>query len=192
MTAAATAPIELIAAGLPVAPILAEIAANPGEWSRHTLRQDYPGSAHADTRAIFLRWAPEWTPESIFDSTDSVDYPAASVFAETMRIVGRCALLAGATEIGRVMLVGLRPGGVVTPHTDEGRYADHFDRFHLAVQSDWSSVLWVGKEWAMALPGELFWFDHKLKHHASNDSDAERIHLIMDFVTPYRSRRKGA
>ena len=32
--------------------------------------------------------------------------------------------------------------------------------------------------------GELWWFDNKKPHEASNESDADRIHVIFDLLPP--------
>ena len=72
---------------------------------------------------------------------------------------------------------------VVTPHIDEGTYADHYARFHVAVTGNEQATLTAGPNTQHFAPGEAWWFDHKVRHSARNDSDTDRIHIIIDAVT---------
>lgn len=169
-----------------------EIRRNWYLWDEITHRQDYPGSAHTDTKAIYLRWAAEWTPACIFDSLSAEWCDAAHSLGETMSLVRYLLDAIGATEFGRVMLVSLKPGGRITPHWDAGLYADHFDRFHVALQSDAGNAFTVDDASVHMADGEAWWFNHQLEHTVRNESQRERVHLIIDCVAPgFRAMRKG-
>ncbi len=171
-------------------PLIAE--GNHALFDECTHRQDFPGSPHHDTKAIFLRWAPHWTPESIFDSTESIDYPGAKQLPAHYALAYRICHMIGATEWGRVMVVKMKPGGRIDQHWDGGAYAHHFDRFHLCLQGDEGNRFTCDGATVAMLPGELWWFNHQLPHSAHNDSPNERIHLIIDAqVQQYRARRLG-
>jgi membrane peptidoglycan carboxypeptidase len=49
--------------GLNVEPLLQQLAAHPELWDEITVRQAYPGSAHADTQCIFVRGPLGFTPD---------------------------------------------------------------------------------------------------------------------------------
>ena len=36
-------------------------------------------------------------------------------------------------DMGRLLIVNLKPSGHVTKHNDQGTYADHYSRFHLVL-----------------------------------------------------------
>src|ERR1700677_3319266 len=74
-------------------------------WTDHVQRQRYPGSAHHDTQSIYLRWAPEWTAESIFNTTDAVDYPASRECLRTLTLVAHIVDHLRTKDIGRIMAV---------------------------------------------------------------------------------------
>jgi hypothetical protein len=93
-------------------------------------------------------------------------------------------------ELGRVLIVKLKSGGVVTPHIDEGTYADHYARFHVAVTGTDKATLTAGPNTQHFAPGEAWWFDHKVTHSARNDGDTDRIHIIIDAVTARFPMRK--
>lgn len=157
-----------------------EIHRNAYLWDEVTHRQDYPGSAHRDTRAIYLRWAKEWAPECIFESLSAEWCDAASILTKTMGMVRSVLAEIRATQLGRVMLASLKPGGIINPHCDEGAYARHFNRYHVPLDSDPGNVFAVGDELVAMQVGELWTFRHDLRHSVQNGSQRERVHLIVD------------
>lgn len=166
-----------IVSGLNVAPMLAAI--EPAMWDAITARQDHAGSAHRDTRAIFLRGPAD--VHDIHDGIESSPYPG----ADSLRMRKAFEDLIEAiplelVELGRVMVVGLKPGGHVDRHTDEGAYAARFSRFHVALQSDAGNTFECDGESVHMRPGECWWFDHRRPHEVRNASALERIHLIVD------------
>lgn len=181
---------QLIARGVDVRPALAGLAARPELWRIFTGRQDTPGSAHHDTECIVLRGPATITMEAVFNDLNAhwLDYdgilPALSeVLALTIAAVGK---LGDVEQLGRVMVVNLKPGGRIDPHADEGAYAEHYERFHLALASEPGNWFYCGDEAVYMKPGELWKFDHHTEHQVANLSDQGRIHIIID------ARRKPA
>jgi len=180
-----TARFERVATGLDVEPIRARLEAMPHLWDEITARQEYTGSAHKDTQCIYPRGPYKFTPYYYMFDKGAYDYPVMDTLADVLVPVLR-PLLAGVLkveELGRVLIVKLKPGGVVTPHIDEGTYADHYARFHVAVTGTEHATLTAGADIQHFAPGEAWWFDHKVTHSARNDSDSDRIHIIIDAVT---------
>lgn len=173
--------------GLDVRPILKALEAKPYLWDQITARQTTPGSPHVDTRAIFLRWAADGSVHAAFNDIEAIDYPAFNELEEARELVGLTIKEAKATQLARVLIASLKPGGRITPHADEGLYADTYERFHMVLQSDFGNRFHVGGpkiyETAEMQAGELWWFNHKRTHWVENNSNRERIHLIMDMVS---------
>lgn len=165
-----------------LAPAIAELDANKPLWSLHRERQSFPGSAHHDTEVIFLRGPEHFTKESYF-SIPSFDFedeiqalPLLWDLACTM-----FKILQG-KELGRVLIVRLKPLGEIDEHQDQGDYADYFQRAHLCLTADAHDYLACGDESIAMLPGELWWFNHHLTHFGENFStDLSRIHMILDY-----------
>lgn len=86
-----------------------------------------------------------------------------------------------AESIGRVMIVGLKPGGRIVPHRDEGLYAETYSRAHFCLYALPGNLFYCGFDCVAMLPGELWWFNHRQTHSVVNNSDNERIHLILDY-----------
>ena len=170
---------------LDVQPLVAQLEANPGLWNRIAIRQSYPGSAHAQTKCIFIRGPLGFTPQLYFNDLGSVDYQFEQVTLHTaMPLVEYVCAMLGVTELGRVLIVKLEAGGSVTPHIDEGLYADHFSRLHIVLTTNEMCLNITGGHPAHWKTGSVWWFNHKLEHSASNDGATDRIHLIVDVVMP--------
>jgi hypothetical protein len=187
--------LKKIASGVDISSLADAIESRPYLFSAIKARQETPGSAHGDTESIFLRWAESQTLEAVFNEIPAIDYPALEQLPEVRPILARIVDLLGTSAIGRILIVKLRPGGFITPHIDEGAYADHYERFHLVLESGIGNAFFVEfepdhSEVAYMKPGELWWFDHKRKHWVINDSQVSRIHLIIDAVVPrFRKER---
>lgn len=170
-----------IVRGIDPAPALRELEEKPELWDLITVRQEYEGSAHRDSKTVILR-GPK-TIEHILDNLDSVDYELMQELPCVFDLLCRAARMVQARDIGRVMAVKLREGGAVTPHTDEGRYARYFARFHLVLSSSPDCWFFAGGEKINMAPGELWWFNHQVEHEVRNGGP-DRIHLIMDATAP--------
>lgn len=183
---------RLVASGIEVGPLLERLRGDPDLWLAEHGRQNYAGSAHRESQAIVLRWCKEKTVQAAFTEIEAVDCPAAEKLMPQAGAAFDAALDAvGEVEYpGRAMITRLKPWGRVYPHSDEGAYAEHYDRFHLCLAADEGSVFRVGAESFTAKPGELWWFNHKREHSVENNGKADRVHLIIDAVAPaYRALR---
>lgn len=174
---------ERIATGMEVEPLLAVIASRPYVWDEITIRQHYPGSAHHDTDAIFLRGPYAFTAIEYMWKADAYDYPTMDEFMPAIGNLLRPVLKQlGVTELGYVLIVRLKAGGEIDEHIDQGYYAEHYERFHLVLKSEPGNEFTVEGETVHMGPGEVWWFNHQRPHSVVNKSAHERIHVIFDAV----------
>lgn len=156
---------------------LRELSGSP-LWDALTFRQDYPGSAHKDTKTIVLR-GPEVISLAAQESLDSKDYGLS--LPATRKLVSSATALTPLTELGRIFVVSLRAGGHITRHADEGAYAAHFSRMHVSLQSDEGNDFECDGEHVHMRPGSVWSFNHRREHEVWNRSSRERIHIIIDY-----------
>jgi hypothetical protein len=168
-----------------VGPMLDALDARPELWDEITVRQEAPGSPHHDTKCIWLRGPREITLDSVFNDLRSVDYLSMGELAQAVYpLVAPILRQLGSTNLGRVMIVALQPGGYIDPHEDQGKYAKSFSRFHLVLTSDQGNSFTCDGETVHMEPGELWWFNHRGEHQVRNDSATPRIHIIFDAMVP--------
>jgi hypothetical protein len=162
--------------------LLRMIEAQPELWREITMRQEYAGSAHAQTETIFLR-APARL-DDILNELNCIDMPAIEKLSPALfGIINPIVDHLRIRELGRAMIVKLKAGGRITPHTDQGGYARYYARFHYALTSTPDCRFTVGNETVHMAPGELWWFNHQVEHRVENDGP-DRVHLIVDAIAP--------
>lgn len=181
-----------LARELEVLPLLAQLEKHPRIWREITARQTTPGSPHADTDCVILRWSARQSVDAAFNDLESVDYPTLGKLPAARPLIAEVVKQSEGHELGRALIARLKPGGFIDPHTDEGAYADHFERFHVVLQADEGNLFRAGSESARMRTGELWWFNHKLEHEVFNASDRSRLHLIVDVVAPAYRRERDA
>lgn len=176
---------KLLADGFVTAPLVEDIYSNWHLFSLNTVRQTYPGTNHPNSESIYLRWGTQQTLEAALCEIEAVDYEPMKMFPYARGLIKATMDLVGGKELGRVMIVNLKPGGMITPHFDGGAYADYYTRYHLVLKSEEGNMFFVGEqgrcgEFVHMMPGELWWFNHKEFHWVNNLSNDDRLHLIMD------------
>lgn len=170
--------------GLNPEPLLRLIDQHPDLWRQITLRQAYPGSAHTDTETIYLVGPEEFTADSYFNDIGAMPYPAFETLGrEAHALIDPVLEKVGQKLMGRILIVKLKPGGHVKQHVDEGKYADHYSRFHIVLSTNAGCVNTTGGEAVHWPAGTAWWFDHKQPHTADNGGDTDRVHIIFDAVT---------
>lgn len=174
-----------LASGLDVQPLLNKLVAVPELWNISTLRQDYPGSAHHDTKAIMVRGPKPNTLPIMFNDIEAVSVSSSDVLQpEVGELVDAVlAHIPQAGKLGRVMLVNLKAGGSVDRHEDQGRYAETYTRFHVPLVSEIGNEFLCGEQTQNMNVGELWWFNHRIPHEVHNKSLSDRIHLIVDVIS---------
>lgn len=86
----------------------------------------------------------------------------------------------GATRLGRCMINRLKSGGRIYPHADSKWHAEYWDRYHIVLQSTPGNTFRCGDEQVWMREGEIWWFQNAIEHEVVNNSDNDRIHLIVD------------
>ncbi len=169
-------------------PLLAELHASPELWQVDTSRQRKV-RCQRNTENIFLRVAKKPLPRGAKNANDVHEsrlFWMADGFPAILNFCERIAASVGG-QLGRATLVALLPGTRVYPHVDTGAYYRIRDRYHLVLESRGGSPLTAGDETVLMREGELWVFNNKVRHSASNPSDQPRIHLIFD-VLPMAGR----
>lgn len=167
--------------GMDPGPALAELEEQAHLWELIQIRQEYEGSAHKDTECIVLR-GPTHT-DDLFNNLEASDFPYVAQLPHVLAYLRPILEHLKAREIGRVMLVRLKAGGHITPHTDEGAYARYYARFHAPLITNVGCLFNCGDDVVHMPAGTLWWFNHQVEHSVDNRG-AARIHLILDVAAP--------
>lgn len=152
-------------------------------------RQNFPGSPHHDTRCIVLRGPSDAGPQNWQEDVPHFDMPVLDGWPTARQVIEAISeshsKRAGAAPIfGKIMVVGLKVGGIVDWHVDEGPYAECHDRFHLPLIYSPGARIYSGADGAILPPGQLTWINNRIPHSAVNMGPVERVHMIVDIRKP--------
>lgn len=180
---------QLLKSGLDVQPLLGAIEKYNYLWNEVKLRQEFKDSPHKNTKAIYIRWCKDLDLISAFNDLEGVDYPARELLAEVNPLIDEVMTESKASKLGRVMITKLNANSSIAAHPDEGVVAESYERFHIPLFSDSGNKFFAGNpkgkfEEVEMKPGELWVFNNKEVHWFNNQSNKERLHLIVDAVAP--------
>lgn len=178
---------RLVDSNIDVSPYLDEIESKWDLWDSDTSRQERV-SKQRETKAITLRsHSTTAADDSRFRAARPIGYRGKpSEMSMQLPVISGWVddLVAQRNgRMGRAVMTMLRPAGVIYPHTDDGVYWLLRDRFHLVVKSPAGSHFKAGGEEVRMQEGELWWFDPTVEHEAFNESDDDRIHIIVDVMS---------
>ena len=174
-------PIRKIFTGVNVEPLRVALAAHPELWDQRTERTAPEGSPHHGLSDIWARFADTKTMQAD-DSHDSVWYAPADVLPVREIVFPLMALVWG-ERLGGVLITRIKPGQVCKPHTDPGWHARYYDKFAVQIEAAPEQAFHFEGTSLVTEPGDVFWFDNSYTHWVTNDSQRDRITMIVCIKT---------
>lgn len=109
----------------------------------------------------------------------SVWYP---VIDKIPRVKALCEWLMDTLEghrLGGVLITKVPAHKQVYPHADVGWHAGYYKKVGMQLAGNEDQAFCFDDGELSAMPGECYWFDNHVKHAVRNDSDEDRITLIV-------------
>lgn len=177
------ASIELLPLRYDVAQAAKELD-RPDIWNLYRHRLDRYGSPHTDVSDIWCRFNPI---ENLGDDAaaffngphESSWYPVMSKLPAVRDLTYRLFADVQGGQLGGVLITKIPPGGEVKPHTDAGWHASRYQKFAIQIKGNKDQAFCFEDCEVSAGPGECYTFDNSRLHWVRNDSDSERITLIV-------------
>lgn len=168
--------------GFNIIPIVAAIQRNPQLWNQYTSRTEHPDSPHRGLDDIWLRYNDyanfDGDREKFNAEHDSVWYPSADLIP-VKKICLQLMAIVGGERLGGVLITRIPPGGKCLPHVDDGWHAKYYEKFAIQLCGDLKQSFNFENESFSAVAGDAYWFDNSFLHWVDNDSDQERMTLII-------------
>ena len=150
-------------------------------WDLYKARtQQY---VHADISDIWVRYNSIDNfrdLESFNDQHESVWYPVAYEIPALRFLVNDVLANLPPVELGGVLITKIRPGGCVQPHSDRGWHAEYYrDKYAVQIKGNAQQAFCFDNISLSAEPGQVYWFDNQQVHWVTNNSDEDRITMII-------------
>lgn len=153
-------------------------------WDLHTDRTARYGTPHEDVSDIWLRFRDlsEMGEDKVafFNGPHaSTWYPCAKELPAVVELAGKVFRDVGGKELGGVLITRIPPGGEVKPHIDGGWHAGYYEKFAVQIKGNERQAFCFEGVELSATPGQCYSFDNSKLHWVVNDSEHERMTLIV-------------
>lgn len=164
-----------------------QLAAHPELWNEIPLRTEAEWSPHRESDDIWVRYNPK---DQIMDSKGNASfdgiagphepnwYACAEKIPAIKDICEKVRDKAGRKLMG-VYVTRVPPGKQIYPHVDWGWHAENTDKFCVQIKGDQKQSFCFEGEELRANDGDLYWFFNQKSHWVLNESERERITLII-------------
>lgn len=182
-----------VAEGVNVKPLLNALYRKPDLWKADDFLRRFPQGPFGETDTVYLRFQDHVacdTEEEVelykqnrlagYDLHECPWRPEINELPEARAHIMALMSATNATRLGRCMINRIVPGGRIFPHADSKWHAEYWDRYHIVLQSRPGNTFRCGDETTWLREGEVWWFQNAIEHEVLNNSDADRIHLVID------------
>jgi len=153
------------------------LLSNPNIWNDIPLRTQDPSSPHYGISDIWVRYALDWSVAQVPHTSDwypIIDhYPLIKTYCFALQRLMRKRYLGG-------ILITKIPAGVeCRGHIDTGWHAAHYEKYALQITSAPGQYFWVESTKLETQPNQIYTFDNSKLHGVKNNTDYDRITLIV-------------
>jgi hypothetical protein len=169
-------PIRLIGKGINVEGLQYALSVNPQLWDEFNDRTRSEKSPHYGLNDIWARFAAPW--DDATKPHSSVWYPSADLL-NLKPFIYEVMNKLNVDQLGGVLITRIPAGVMCKPHTDPGWHARYYEKFALQIKANDKQRFCFKEAELVTEPGDLFWFDNSKLHWVVNDSEEERITMII-------------
>jgi hypothetical protein len=176
----------LVCSHLDVLPLQKELLNHYEEFDRINLRR-LGNSPHKEMTDIWVRYnAIENYNSDILNSTsnfndehDSVWYPVVEKIPSVKKVVFDLMAAVDGERLGGIFITKLPAGGQIAKHTDSSWHAEYYDKFYVPVLNKKGSMFCFDDGNINPDLGDAWWFDNSKTHWVENNTDSDRIAMIV-------------
>lgn len=167
----------------------AEIENNPDLWDENSLRRTAPNTPHSGMSDIWVRYnniTPYLERKDLTGFNDPhipVWYSAFNKLPSLKPIIFDLMAKVEGEMLGGVLITRIPPGQRIAPHTDSSWHVDYFDKYYISLKSAEGAEFCCDHndlvERLNPKVGDCWLFDNHKNHWVENNSDQDRITLIV-------------
>lgn len=149
-----------------------------GEYNQRAIE----GSPHAEMTDIWVRYK---NPKECIESGDFSSFGLKHE-SEWLKEVPEVRAISSAlmgflygNSLGGILITKLPPGGKIKPHVDHGWHAGYYDKYFVSVKNESGAEFNFDNASIEPEEGEVYAFRNDVNHWVTNDSDSDRIAMII-------------
>lgn len=162
-----------------------ELLNNLDEFDKYDFRRTFPNSPHAEMNDIWVRYndinpfLAKGSLEGFEAEHDSIWYPVIEKLPAVKKVVFDLMSKVEGERLGGVLITKLPPGGHIARHTDAGWHAQYYDKFFVPILNEEGAIFGFDDGDIHPKLGEAWWFDNSNPHWVTNNSNCDRIAMIV-------------
>jgi len=177
--------MQLLLKGVDVSGLVQELHKKPFLWNQQKARLEQ--YAHNGLDDIWVRYNDfsnyNGDLAEFNNEHEAVWYPAYSALPQIKDIVFDVMRLVEGERLGGVLITRIPAGCTCQPHVDGGWHAEHFDKFALQIAAAEGQAFHFEEGSLETETGDLYWFNNQETHWVTNESDEDRITMIICIET---------
>lgn len=174
-------PIRLLLSNLPVQQLHAQLLEHPELWDEHKARTEQ--YAHSNIQDIWLRYNDiknfDGDLAKFNEEHESVWYPAFDKLPAAADLIFNTMRFVYGERLGGVLITKVPAKGSVKPHIDLGWHARKYQKFAIQISANDEQAFCFYDMALVTAPGDVYTFDNHQLHWVENDSDEDRITMIV-------------
>ena len=150
------------------------------EWFDDNSRQIAQPSVHKETNSFFLaEFDADWIPNTEYKTDFRYkDYP---IWEFVQPIINDLENFYNG-KIGKVVFPKLKAGQKIYKHKDTTDYLNIIHRIHIPIITNKDIMFYIDDGVLNMFEGECWEINNMKSHEVINDSDEDRIHLMIDII----------
>ena len=156
------------------------------EWNRDTVvrnSKEKVGNTNLDTRALMLKYKSTAAVGPGFVDYEKNDVETLNKLKPFLDVIISDAKNFYGYEnlkLTSILFTELRRGGIIPEHSDTGKMLTTHHRIHIPLVSDPSVKFTLDHKDYYLEPGHGYEINNQLTHEVRNESNIDRIHMIID------------
>ena len=149
-------------------------------WTENVSRQ-LAFSEHKETLSIFVLWTGfqhNYFNPRLQTKHPALYHPFEFMLKDTLEFLRN--FYNGV--IFKILIVKLKAFSVIPPHPDSGFSLELTHRIHIPIITNENVSFTVGNSTIIMMPGQLYEINNLTDHSVCNNSNQDRIHLIIDII----------
>ena len=153
-------------------------------WDENTSRNR--GKTHEEVKVIAIKWIPEVLKQKEIKEIDNnkIYYDLNfKLIEDELKLIYKNSY--GEGFLHKILLAKMPPNWNIRKHRDSGLSLMAVHRTHIPITTNKSIKFMVGNEVKNLKEGEVWEINNADTHAVNNESDKDRVHLIVDYY-PYK------
>lgn len=161
--------------------LILEVLSFTDEWKIDTSRQDKLAT-HKDTEMFQLKFISYYWEKGQGDISENINYLKTEKSKNVINLIFKYLEDKYEGKVVRAEIIKMHGRGHIQPHIDSGEFLSLARRIHVPLVTNENVTFTILNSDINMKVGEWYEINNSLPHSVDNQSDMDRIHIIIDIL----------